>query len=202
MTRTGARTDHPSTRRSRCGRGALGLSLLEVMIATGIMAASSMALMRLARIGNEHARRSESLSEVVMLAQNKLHALEAGIERLEPAEHQPFAHQPDWEYTLQAEPHPTPGLWRISIAVFPRPHTSTRSGAPSRAGPAGGLSTTTDIPPSPQRSQPTSELRPSEPPRWTLVQWIRSTPPRDSIFASPSDGVEQGLPQLRRGGPP
>ena len=42
------------------GRPKAGLSLLEVMIATGIMAASSMALLRLGRIGNQHALRGES----------------------------------------------------------------------------------------------------------------------------------------------
>ncbi|MEE3371191.1 MAG: hypothetical protein VX346_17795 [Planctomycetota bacterium] len=155
-------------------RSQAGLSLLEVMIATGIMAASSMALLRLGRIGNQHALRSESLSEVVMLAQNKLHALEAGIEPLVIVERQPFRDHPEWEYTLHAEPETTPSLWRVTIEVFARQPSLGLSGDPRKAGITRSLDT--DDSPSSRRSLATA-TDDSRPPRWSLTQWIRCAPP-------------------------
>lgn len=185
------------TRGSRRDPAKAGLSLLEVMIATGIMAASSMALLRLGRLGNEHALRSEALSEVVMLAQNKLHALEAGIEPLEPVEHQPFADHADWDYTLQAEPETAPGLWRVTIAVFARQSAPGASADFGNAGPNRALAADRSTAPRRSRIAVTDE---SQAPRWSLTQWIRCAPP---TAAEGTVSTESSLPrrsQLDRGG--
>ena len=181
---------------SRPDRAKAGLSLLEVMIATGIMAASSMALLRLGRIGNEHALRSESLSEVVMLAQNKIHALEAGIEPLVAVERRPFAEHMDWEYTLQVEPATAPDLWRVTIEVFacsPAPGFSEDPGrvaAPLPVDVDQGVST---------RLSPTDDAKP---PRWSLTQWIRRATPADTEGTTPVSVPIQQRSPLDRGGRP
>ena len=180
------------------GRPKAGLSLLEVMIATGIMAASSMALLRLGRIGNQHALRGESLSEVVMLAQNKLHALEAGVEPLVAAEHQPFRDHAEWEYTLHAEPETAPGLWRVTIEVFARQPPLGRSGEPVSAGST--RSVDTHNPTSARRSLATVTAD-SKPPRWSLTQWIRCAPPVEEGTLSAA-APRPGRSQPNRGGVP
>lgn len=185
------------TRGSRRVPAKAGLSLLEVMIATGIMAASSMALLRLGRLGNEHALRSESLSEVVMLAQNKLHALEAGIEPLEPAEHQPFADHADWDYTLHAKPETAPGLWRVTIAVFARQPALGFSADAGSADPNRPVAA--DRPVSPRQSHAASTDE-SQAPRWSLTQWIRCAPPTAAEGTVSAEAPRPRRFQLDRGG--
>ncbi len=177
-------------------RAKAGLSLLEVMIATGIMAASSMALLRLGRIGNEHALRSESLSEVVMLAQNKIHALEAGIEPLVAVERRPFAEHTDWEYTLQVEPATAPDLWRVTIEVF--------AGTPDPGLPQDPGSAAAPLPVGvdPEVSPRLPSTDDTKPPRWSLTQWIRRAAPTDAEGAAPEDVSLQQRSLRERGGMP
>ena len=153
-----------------------------------------MALLRLGRIGNEHALRSESLSEVVMLAQNKIHALEAGIEPLVAVERRPFTEHTDWEYTLQVEPATAPDLWRVTIEVFacsPSPGVSEEPG--NVAAPLAidqGLS---------NRRSPTGDAKPS---RWSLTQWIRRAATADTEGTPSAIAPIQRRSPLDRGGRP
>ena len=196
MTLHVATRTRPSASRRRCAKA--GLSLLEVMIATGIMAASSMALLRLGRIGNEHALRSESLSEVVMLAQNKIHALEAGIEPLVAVERRPFAEHTDWEYTLQVEPATAPDLWRVTIEVFacsPAPGVSEEPGNV-----AATLAIAVDVDQGlSDRRSPTGDAKPS---RWSLTQWIRRAATADTEGTPSAIAPIQQRSPLDRGGRP
>ena len=149
---------------ARCARA--GLSLLEVMIATGVMAASAMVLTRLASIGSNHARRSETITEAILLAQNKIHGLAAGIEPLRPVEHQPFDENPRWEYSLSAEPQPIPGLWRIQIDLF------RRTNAPAAVTP----SSSREGQPPPFRGGRSGAAHQITSADFSLVQWIRLSP--------------------------
>jgi len=95
-----------------------GFSLLEVIIATAILVASSMVLLRLLSIGAKHQTRAERLANAQIICQTLLDQwlIEPAM-RLE-AQQEPVPGESGWLYDAEFEPSLVPGLIRVRIAVF------------------------------------------------------------------------------------
>ncbi|MEC9093921.1 MAG: prepilin-type N-terminal cleavage/methylation domain-containing protein [Planctomycetota bacterium] len=77
-----------------------GLSLLEVMISTVILATGALLLFRIINSADRYAQRAEQRVMAQMICQNKLDEILAGIEPLEPFEPRPSLYYPNWYYSV------------------------------------------------------------------------------------------------------
>ena len=80
-----------------------GISLLEVLLAMGILFGSLTVLSQLASIGIDHLKRAETTTTAIRLCQNKLGEVLAGIQPLEKVEEQPILENPDWNYSVEVQ---------------------------------------------------------------------------------------------------
>ena len=124
-----------------------GFSLLEVILASAVLLASSVILCQLLGIGREHAFRSEATTQAQILCQRTMNELLAGIVPFEPVADQEFPGDPEWSYSLDIEPLEGRKLLRVSITVTEQ----------------------TD-------SEPTTTQPESRPRSFRLVRWLRSRP--------------------------
>ena len=74
---------------SSVSRNRQGLSLLEVIISTVVLAVSTLMLMRIITGADQTAQRAEQRIMAQMICQNKLDEILSGIEPLEPFEPRP-----------------------------------------------------------------------------------------------------------------
>ena len=88
-----------------CGRLAnakrQGLSLLEVIIATVVLAVSSLMLVRIIGNADRHAARAERRVMAQMVCQNKLDEILSGLIQLESSDAQPDLYYPDWQCSIK-----------------------------------------------------------------------------------------------------
>ncbi len=84
-------------------RNLAGISLLEVLLAMGILFGSLAVLSQLASIGISHLNRAETTTTAIRLCQNKLGEVLAGIEPLESVDDQPILENPDWNYSVEVQ---------------------------------------------------------------------------------------------------
>lgn len=80
-----------------------GLSLLEVIIATVILAVSSVMLVKIIGNGDRNARRAEQRVMAQMICQNRLDEILAGILPLEPMDTRQDMYYPDWHYLVKVD---------------------------------------------------------------------------------------------------
>ena len=104
-----------------------GFSLLEILIAAGILVGSLVVLSELAAIGRQHAEDARQLTAAQTLCETKLNEILAGVQPAEPAEDQPLDDAPGWRYTLAVEQLPQPGLLQLSVTR----ETKTAPAAPA-----------------------------------------------------------------------
>ncbi len=107
----------PRTRPLGFGHVSRGFSLLEVIIATGIMATSSVLLLSLLSTGDQHAQRAETRGLALMLCQTKLDALLADPQHLREVKNEPLFGHEGWQYSVNWQPLEVPGLIRIRVSV-------------------------------------------------------------------------------------
>lgn len=100
-----------------------GFSLLEVIIATAILAASGVMLMSMFSTGDRHARRAEKRALAQMLCQSKMDELLANPNQLQPIETQVFQHYPGWIYSVALHPTALEGFVQLSLSVTHIPGT-------------------------------------------------------------------------------
>jgi len=96
-----------------------GVSLLEVLLAMGILFGSLAVLSQLASIGIDHLNRAETSSTAVRLCQNKLGEVLAGIQPLKNVDDQPLLEDAHWNYSIEIqalEPYP---MSEIRVRVAP-----------------------------------------------------------------------------------
>lgn len=105
----------PGERRSRNARR--GLSLLEVIIATGILAASSVMLLGILSTGERHARQAQRRVLGQMLCQSKLDECLAGPLIPTSADGDPIPGYPDWMCYVKETPTEMPGIVRLEVSV-------------------------------------------------------------------------------------
>jgi Tfp pilus assembly protein PilV len=98
-----------------------GFSLLEVILATSIIAASSMVLLRLISTGQEHQQRGERRAIGQMICQSLIDEMSIRPELQVSVDQQRVTEFPDWTYTIDAEPTEFQGLVRIRIRAAETP---------------------------------------------------------------------------------
>ncbi len=95
-----------------------GISLIEVLIATALLAGSMIVLSQLAFIGRKHLDRAERQATAVRLCQYKLGELLAGIEPMVRVDDQPLAEDSAWNYSIDIQPLEQLSLVELSVEVM------------------------------------------------------------------------------------
>ena len=104
-----------------------GLSLLEVIIATVVLATSAVMLVRLLDTADQNAQRAERRVTAQMICQNRMDQILAAIEPLEPGDPRRSLHYPDWQTSVTLSPLPETGedgrdrLVLVEVSVFHQP---------------------------------------------------------------------------------
>ncbi|MBI2479680.1 MAG: prepilin-type N-terminal cleavage/methylation domain-containing protein [Planctomycetia bacterium] len=94
-----------------------GFSLLEVIIATAILATSTVLLLGLFSTGERHAKKAETRVLAQMLCQSKLDELLADASLLAIVDDEPLAGYDDWMYSVDWTPTEIDGLVRLRVSV-------------------------------------------------------------------------------------
>ena len=81
----------------------VGLSLLEVIIATVVLSVSAAMLIRLISNAERQANRADRRVHAQMICQNKLDELLAELEPLESFDPRPTLYYPDWHYSVSVQ---------------------------------------------------------------------------------------------------
>ncbi len=97
---------------SRYRRVPAGFSLLEVILATSIIAASSMVLLRLISTGEQHQRRGERRAVGQMICQSLIDQMAIDPDSVYSVDQQRVTDYPEWTYSTVVEPTEYQGLVR------------------------------------------------------------------------------------------
>ena len=137
--------------RRRCARG---FSLLEVIVATGVLAASAMLLSSLISSGALYANRAEEQAEAMMLCRNRLAEVRLGLTDVSASEEVDVCPESErWSYRRVVEQLDNPRLARVTVEIFPAEESSSGQAASTPQG-----------------------RDASQRPAARLVEWIRVTP--------------------------
>lgn len=103
-----------------------GFSLLEVIIATAIVAASSMIVLRLVSTGEAHFTRAERKSHAKRIGQSLIDQMLIGKQPLEELTDQPIDGYENWIFTTEVEPTDLGGVVRVRLRVAQKKPTEQR----------------------------------------------------------------------------
>ncbi len=103
--------------RSRRSPTRCGFSLLEVIVATGMLATSTVLLLGLFSTGARHADSAERRVFAQMLCQSKLDELLADPSRLRTVDKQPLTGHPNWTYSVAWTRTDFEGLIPVRVSV-------------------------------------------------------------------------------------
>ncbi len=98
-----------------------GFSLLEVLLATGILIGSAVVLMELASIGNRHAAAARDLARSQLICQTKLNEIVCGITPAETLRPEPLDDDPNWVVWVDVTPSENPGLMVVEVGAALQP---------------------------------------------------------------------------------
>ncbi len=98
-----------------------GFSLLEVLLATGILVGSAITLMELASIGNRHAASARDLARSQLICQTKLNEIICGLAPAETVRPTPLEENPRWVYWVDVQPADQPGLLVLEVGAAHEP---------------------------------------------------------------------------------
>lgn len=101
-------------RRANCRRG---LSLIEVIIAMGILVGTTAVLVQLIRIGERQANRAVDMTDAQTLCHNKMAELLAGLGPFSAVESEPLGVDSPWDYSVKIEPVGFRQLYAITVIV-------------------------------------------------------------------------------------
>ena len=107
----------PMIRFCRLHRCRPAFSLLEVVIATGILLASVTLLAQLTSIGGRHLEGAREKAIAARLCQNKMALLMAGIDPMQPRKITPLAEDLDWEFQVALQETTTDNLVELKVSV-------------------------------------------------------------------------------------
>jgi hypothetical protein len=110
------------TRRARHG-----FSLLEVLLATGIMIGSAIVLMELVSIGSRHASAARDLAKSQLLCETRLNEILAHVERIEPSRPTPCEDDPQWVVWVDLRPLPQAGFVALEVNAAREPKPQKQS---------------------------------------------------------------------------
>lgn len=102
---------------SNPARHSKGFSLLEVIIATAILAISTVLLLGVFSTGERHSTRAETRVLAQMLCQSKLDELLADPALLTMVDDEPLAGYADWTYSVDWTPTDIDGLVLLRVSV-------------------------------------------------------------------------------------
>lgn len=94
-----------------------GFSLLEVILATGILLGASIVLAELAGIGSRQATAARDLAQAQLLCQTRLNEIVAGIEPLASVQDTPLADARGWLCSVETEPAARPNMTLVRVTV-------------------------------------------------------------------------------------
>ena len=95
----------------------LGFTLLEVLLATAILAGALTALSQLSTNGVNAALRIELETQAAVICQSKLDELLATSEPIEIGRATPFSAAPDWSWRVELTDGPSPSLALLTVCV-------------------------------------------------------------------------------------
>ena len=108
----------------RSGSGLLsarnGLSLIEVIIAMGILVGTTAVLAQLIGIGEKQANRAADMTEAQTLCHNKMAELLAGLTPFTSCEATPIDLESSWDYQVQIAPVGFRDVYSVTVMVFER----------------------------------------------------------------------------------
>lgn len=124
----------PVHKRARQKRS-LGLSLLEVIIATAILAGSGLALFSIIGMGSKYALRAEKLTYAHHFALSALDEWLASPSPIGTEQSGSFEEAPEWSYRVQSQAQDEPGLCSVTVEIF---HAQSTLNAPRTMSTASG----------------------------------------------------------------
>ena len=92
-------------------------SLLEVLLATGILLGCLIVLSELAGIGGRRVRDAEALAIAERICQTKIHEILAGLADPEPVADEPVEDEPGWLCSIETESLEQPGLIAVRVTA-------------------------------------------------------------------------------------
>ncbi len=98
-----------------------GFSLLEVILATAIIASSSMVLLRLISAGGQHQSRSERKAIGQLICQSLLDEMTIDPSLIQSVEDQLVSNFPGWTQSTLVETTEFPGLVRVRVRAAETP---------------------------------------------------------------------------------
>jgi Tfp pilus assembly protein PilV len=94
-----------------------GFSLLEVLLATGLLVGSLIVLADLASIGRRHADDAQQLTAAQAGCETRLNEILAGLQPAESVEDQPLESLPGWLCSVNVDSLRQPGLIQVRVTV-------------------------------------------------------------------------------------
>ncbi len=105
----------------------MGFSLLEVIIATAILVASSMALLQLLSVGQQHLIRAERRAEAQFICQTLVDECQAGSLAVDRVDREKVSDAPGWTYSIDLQPTRIANLIKVRARVWRENDSSSRS---------------------------------------------------------------------------
>ncbi len=103
-----------------------GFSLLEVLLATGILLGCLVVLSELANIGRIHASVAQDGGAAARICQSKLNEILAGLAPVAPVHEEPVDDSPGWWYSVEMEPVRQRGVVALRVTVRQDENSSDR----------------------------------------------------------------------------
>lgn len=94
-----------------------GFSLLEVMLASGILLGCLVVLSELANIGRIHAIMAQDGSTAARICQSKINEILAGMSSASPVHEEPIDDAPGWLYSVEVDPVRQRGVVALRVTV-------------------------------------------------------------------------------------
>lgn len=105
-----------------------GFSLLEVVLASAIFLIALVGLTQLLSVSSQQAIDIQRMNRAAQILQSKLNEVVAGVEPLTSTGEATLDDDPDWVWSMTAEPQSEIGLYRVTITVsFARDASSSWS---------------------------------------------------------------------------
>lgn len=95
-----------------------GFSLLEVILATGVLLGCLIVLSELAALGRRHTSDAEDLAAAQRICQTKMNEILAGLAPLESFDEAEVEDEPGWLYSVATEATSQPGLVAVRVTVY------------------------------------------------------------------------------------
>ena len=94
-----------------------GLSLIEVIIAMGILVGTTAILAQLISVGEKQASKAVEMTEAQTICHNKMAELMSGLSPLTAVKDEPAAIDSPWYYSVQIEPVGFGDLYSLTVSV-------------------------------------------------------------------------------------